>query len=629
MRDSVLKNRIFNRILLLTLFTLIIAIPASAAGGDSVEARFLNITRVIETSGGSLYASAVNDGFLVSHDGGRRWKRRNTGLPRKIVYPFKDDEVETLTSIGFDPLNENRLICTTAFGLYVSDNSGHKWHQVDISMPVRSSNYITGAAVSPFDGDTYLIATSFSGIFETTDGGAHWSEIAEKSIKYRGAGFNEEISAAVYSPTEPGVIFLAYSFGNGLYRSNPSRTRWHPVDGEPENHSIKTVQFAGNNLNVYFTDGEASWDFQQGRWSGFRPSDDVPEPGIARTSRLDAAADKRGLYIGPSHTSGDRLTAHLDFMERNGLDTVVVDIKDDYGYLTYDSKLELPLEIGAVKPRIHLATLLEETHKRGFYVIGRIVIFKDEQLFHYNNYEYALWDKFSDQPWRYRIKNVDDDTGEISWEQREYWVDPFNEEVWKYNADIAYELENLGVDEIQFDYIRFPSDGDTSRIRFRGRREGMSRINALESFFRLVRERVHVPVSTDLYGFNSYYRMGNWIGQNIEMLADYVDVICPMYYPSHFPRSFMKNTPYLERAENIYYEGTLRAKEIVAGRSIIRPYVQAFLLPSEYYMEEPEYQDYLLRQLRGCRDADSSGWLLWNMSNRYYMVPEPLGETGF
>ena len=110
------------------------------------------------------------------------------------------------------------------------------------------------------------------------------------------------------------------------------------------------------------------------------------------------------------------------------------------------------------------------------------------------------------------------------------------------------------------------------------------------------------------------------------MLADYVDVICPMYYPSHFPNNFMKNVPYLDRAEKIYYEGTLRAAEITSGRSLIRPYVQAFLLPAEYYMEEDEYQEYLIKQLKGSKDADSSGWTLWNMSNRYYMVPEPLFE---
>ena len=349
-------------------------------------------------------------------------------------------------------------------------------------------------------------------------------------------------------------------------------------------------------------------------------------PGSARARRLEAAADRYGLYIGPWHAYGERLQNHLDFMERNGLDSIVIDIKDDFGYLTYDSNLELPNRIGAVKDRIHIENLIEKAHARGFYVIGRIVVFKDQQLFNYNNHAYTLKDKYTGEPWRYLIKSENSETGEVSYEQREYWVDPFNEHVWEYNADIAEELQNLGVDEIQFDYIRFPSDGETSRIAFSGAHPGMTRINALESFFRLVRERVHIPISTDLYGFNSYYRMGNWIGQNIEMLADYVDVICPMYYPSHFPSNFMKELSYLDRSQEIYYEGTLRAAEITAGRSLIRPYVQAFLLPAEYYMDEDEYQDYLLRQLQGCRDADSSGWTLWNMSNRYYMVPEPLEE---
>ncbi|MBI9105744.1 MAG: hypothetical protein JEZ04_03310 [Spirochaetales bacterium] len=620
------KNSTINRIIILTaLLLLIFVFPASGRADGVVDSRFLNITRIIDTSDGVKYAAAINDGFLVSFDGGKSWRKRNTGLPRKIVYPFSDEEVETLTSIGFDPKNETRLICTTAFGLFISENSGNNWKSVSIGEPVSGSNYLTGAALSPHDDDTYLIATSFSGIFETINAGESWTEIAEKSIIYRGAGFNEEIAGAVYSPFEPGVIYLAYSFGNGLYRSNSDRSRFSRIDGGPDGGSIRTIQFSGTELDVYFTAGVSSYRPGSESWSAFSRGAENKLPGAARAARLNTAADRKGLYIGPSHANGERLNSHFDFMERNGLDSLVIDIKDDYGYLTYDSDLEIPEKIGAVKPRIDLPALIEQAHERGFYIIGRIVIFKDQQLFNYNNNEYALWDKYDDAPWRYRLKNVDDATGDVSWEQREYWVDPFNEHVWQYNADIADELQRLGVDEIQFDYIRFPSDGDTSRIKFRSRRAGMSRINALESFFRLVRESVHVPISTDLYGFNSYYRMGNWIGQNIEMLAEYIDVICPMYYPSHFPRNFMKEVPYIERAEKIYYEGTLRAREIVAGRSLIRPYVQAFLLPSEYYMEEPEYQEYLLRQLKGCRDADSSGWLLWNMSNRYYMVPEPLG----
>jgi len=97
-----------------------------------------------------------------------------------------------------------------------------------------------------------------------------------------------------------------------------------------------------------------------------------------------------------------------------------------------------------------------------------------------------------------------------------------------------------------------------------------------------------------------------------------------MYYPSHFPRQFMQDLPYLERAEQIYREGSARSAAIVRGRSIIRPYVQAFLLPFEYYMEEPEYSEYLTRQLTGTVESPASGFTLWNNTNRYYMVTSSL-----
>ena len=209
-------------------------------------------------------------------------------------------------------------------------------------------------------------------------------------------------------------------------------------------------------------------------------------------------------------------------------------------------------------------------------------------------------------------------------EQREFWVDPYAAEVWKYNVAVAAEIAGRGVDEIQFDYIRFPSDGPVERAGYRHRRPGMTRIDAIESFLALAREQVRVPISTDLFGFNSWYRSGNWIGQNIEVLSEYVDVISPMFYPSHFPNDFLSDRSYLERAHDIYAKGVRRARHLVQGRSYIRPYVQAFLIGGELRMEEGEYGRYLTRQLEGNRAAGGTGFTLWNASNRYYMVIEPL-----
>ena len=142
----------------------------------------------------------------------------------------------------------------------------------------------------------------------------------------------------------------------------------------------------------------------------------------------------------------------------------------------------------------------------------------------------------------------------------------------------------------------------------------------------MARERLSVPISTDLYGFNCWYLMEGLTGQNIRLFSKYVDVICPMYYPSHFPADFLCED-YLERAELIYREGAFRAKTLVAEDCLIRPYVQAFLLPGrEMKMTRPVYTDYLLRQVRGALSATASGFTLWNNSNNYYMVTASLKE---
>ena len=246
-------------------------------------------------------------------------------------------------------------------------------------------------------------------------------------------------------------------------------------------------------------------------------------------------------------------------------------------------------------------------------------------MFEYQGHAYAAWDRIKNAPWR-NLLNRQDEAGKPVTVQLEHWVDPYSEFVWDHNLAIAREIQDLGIDEIQFDYIRFPTDGDLAAITYRHRKPGMVRMDALESFLAKARETLSVPISTDLYGFNSWHRMGHWNGQSIEMVSRYVDVISPMFYPSHFPRDFLGGMAYAERAERIYREGTGRAASMVQGRSLIRPYVQAFRIGGELEMSRAEYGEYLRVQLKGALAARSSGYTLWNASNDYYMATFPLGD---
>ena len=622
--------------------------------GYSTAGKF-TIEQILETPSGILYAISKQRGFLVSFDNGASWLEHNNGLPRRVVYPFSEESgrIRHLTAVNIDPNNEGRVAVTTADKLYLSENYGGSWRQITIGKPLRSTSYLTSVALSPRDADTLLVGTSFNGFFETTDRGTSWQDPSLSArFLYRGAGFYEEISGLSYHPTEAGVIFFACGFGHGVYRGSPDRKTWTRLEfpGDDQAEVIHRLEIlpAGASWTLQVQTHKSRWLYAlaTGNWrlAGSQDliADPVPDP--FRRERIRKASDRFGIYVSSFRAQGEDLDNHLQFIKDNGLNSLVVDCKDDFGWIAYDTNLKFPKEIGAVNKRFSLEELVDKAHRQDIYVIARLVVFKDQRLYRYNDFEYAVWNGVSDQPWRYLVKvevppepEEEEDGAESSeneeevppepvykYVQKEYWVDPYNPDVWSYNLAIAEELQERGVDEIQFDYIRFPSDGSLSQIQYRYRREGMTPIDALESFLIQVRESIHIPISTDLYGFNSWHRMGNWIGQSIEVLADYVDAICPMFYPSHFPRDFMKDEPYLERGRKIYQEGTSRAAFMVGGRSIVRPYVQAFLIGGELAMGPAEYSLYLTNQIEGTLAAPSSGFTLWNASNRYYMVTEPL-----
>ncbi|MDR1908597.1 MAG: hypothetical protein LBQ35_01610, partial [Spirochaetaceae bacterium] len=335
------------------------------------------------------------------------------------------------------------------------------------------------------------------------------------------------------------------------------------------------------------------------------------------------------------------LRRHLATMEDRGLNMIVIDMKDDYGRLRFVPENPELAEKGRVFRPVDIDAFLADMKQRGVYTAARIVVFKDPELARKENGRYALWDRRRNRPWRgyydaRRLRGGEREETALETETfpdadpayeivrtyyDEQWVDPYSEEVWEYTALLAEELHRRGFDEIQFDYIRFPTDGQNLEdARYRWQDSGMDMESAMLSFLRHVRSRLDCPVSVDIYGANGWYRTGARTGQEVELMAPYVDVICPMYYPSHFEQDFLAQPPAENRPYRIYYQGVQRTARIARGRIIVRPYVQAFYLnvayDRRYYNES-----YVLREVWGVRDAGDGGLTYWNNAGRYDDVP--------
>ena len=376
---------------------------------------------------------------------------------------------------------------------------------------------------------------------------------------------------------------------------------------------------------------------------------DEGTPEKAEEDSAAEAAGKEGLYLPVNHALDEKsLKPYLDIIEKAKLNMVVIDMKDDHGRLRFTPQNPSIANMGRVFRPVDIDAFLKTMKDRGIYTVARVVVFKDPVAARKDNGKYAVWDGKNDAPWEgyydtrrkksppgqtpepkstliTAILPADEPDYEIlrTWYD-EKWVDPYSEEIWDYNASVAEELHRRGFDEIQFDYIRFPTDGvNLGDARFRWKDAGMDMDSAIISFLRYVRSKVAAPISVDIYGANGWYRTGARTGQEVELLAPWVNVICPMYYPSHFEQDFLAQVPAEQRPYRIYYYGTRRTRLIARDGVIVRPWAQAFYLNVSY--DRKYYNsDYVRLQADGVRAAGSGGLTWWNNSGRYDDIPIPV-----
>lgn len=334
----------------------------------------------------------------------------------------------------------------------------------------------------------------------------------------------------------------------------------------------------------------------------------------AAKERRRLADKKEGLYLQTGFvTNSSSRDKYIALIKEKGLNSIVVDMKDDYGRLRFSPQSAVLKELGVVGDRLDIEEFASQAKTNGLYLIARIVVFKDESLYKANNGKLAVRDAVTGSGWRGTKKD-----GQLI---GEYWVDPYSSDVWRYNVEIAKEVLQRGFDEVQFDYIRFPTDGENlANARYPAQKIGMSPDSALESFLRFARTSIAAPISVDIYGANGWYRSGTRTGQDVEMLAWYVDVVCPMFYPSHFEQNFMAQAPEELRPYRIYKIGSLRNLALSRGRILVRPYVQAFYLDVSY--DRSYYGPrYVELEIKGVHEGANQGMTFWNNSGRYSDLP--------
>lgn len=311
----------------------------------------------------------------------------------------------------------------------------------------------------------------------------------------------------------------------------------------------------------------------------------------------------KGLYMsGPVFNSSSLFNNLVRIIDETELNAVVIDVKDDLGYLTAPLAIPLAQEI---QTRVHKGGNAEKNmrvlYEKDIYPIARIVVFKDPSLAS-GKTELAI-KRADGQPWRDRKGLA--------------WVDPHNREVWQYAVDVAKEAAKMGFREIQFDYVRFPTDGDVKNATYPFA-TGQSKEDIIKDFLAFAKAELaeyNVFIAADVFGLTTLTLDDMGMGQKYEKIISEVDYVCPMVYPSHYGVGNYGFTnpnahPY-EIVKESLLDGIEKGAKVDSG-AIIRPWLQDFSLGS------PRYGAAEVRaQIQATYDAGLEEWILWNAGNRY------------
>lgn len=325
----------------------------------------------------------------------------------------------------------------------------------------------------------------------------------------------------------------------------------------------------------------------------------------------------RGIYVTGHSAGGARFDTLLDLIETTDLNAMVIDIKEDFGKLTFKVDDDSPFASISENYISDPEAMMKILEEKEIYPIARIVVFKDTELAE-SNPEYSFVE----------------DNGEV-WKnnRQEAFVNPFMTEVWDYNIEIAKLAAEFGFQEIQFDYVRFPegfehrdeeltySQGDYADSSLDNIQR---RVEAVTDFVSYAREELayyDVDVSVDIFGYAATIPETPGIGQNFSKISENVDVISSMIYPSHWTSYFgievPDREPYKLVTEYAKVENELLAT--LDDPPVSRPWIQDFEAPWLYGNGpvQPYGKTEVEAQIRALNENGINEFLIWNAGNVY------------
>lgn len=319
----------------------------------------------------------------------------------------------------------------------------------------------------------------------------------------------------------------------------------------------------------------------------------------------------KGIYVTLYSAGGERLNSLIEMTKNTEINTFVIDVKDDNGYLLFPMKSGEKFVPKANKKNTvkDINALMKKLKSNNIYTIARIVSFKDP----------LYTETYPDRAIVYKdTKKLFTNSDNLA------WATAYDRKLWEYNISVAKEAIEAGFNEVQFDYVRFPASngGKLDKILDYRNTNNESKASVLQEYLKYARKELsplEAYISADVYGLVSSVEDDMALGQYWESISNVVDYICPMIYPSHYGNgTYGLSIPDAFPYETVYNSSkdAVKRNKFIDTPAIIRPWIQDFTAP--WIKGSIKYKDLqVAEQIRALKENGIDEYLLWNASNRY------------